>query len=236
MRRLIGLTFLICLAGSAAAGQTRSPAPEIPEIAASGRGEVRVTPDQAIVGIAVEARASSAAAAAADNASRITRAIVAIRSAGVDSAQITTAGYSVSADYQKDRQIGFIVHNTLRIEVRRVADVGRIIDAALNAGATQVNAVQFQRSNAQEVRRSALGIAVAEARRDAEALAQAAGGSLGRLIYLTSGASPSLMERDFSNRVVVTSAASVPTPIMPGELIVAAVASGRWQFVPGKSP
>jgi uncharacterized protein YggE len=233
MRRLNYFPFLICLAGSVASAQIETRAPAIPEIATSGRGEIHVTPDQAVLSISVETRSSSAAAAAADNATRITRAIAAIRSAGIDSAQLTTAGYSVEPDYEKNRQIGFIVRNTLRVEVRRIPDIGRIIDAALAAGATRVNQVQFQRVNVQDARRSALALAVAEARRDAEVLAQAAGGRLGRLLYLTSGGSPSPVGRDVSRlETVMTSGGFIsPTPIMPGDLSVVAVASARWEFV-----
>jgi len=207
-----------------------------PEIATNGRGEVRVAPDMARLQISVETRASSANAAAADNAARITRTIAAVRAAGIDSAQIKTAGYSVAPDYDsKGRHSGFVVRNGLRIEVRRIADVGKIIDAALGGGATQVTGVQFLRSDLHESRRSALALAVAEARRDAEVLAQAAGGTLGRLIYLTSGFGTLPQPFDFQTTTVLTGA-SMPTPIIPGDLTVTAVANARWQFLPRQAP
>jgi len=211
--------------------------PDLPEIAASGRGEIRVAPDLAVFNMSVDSRAPTAAAAAADNAAKITRAVAAIRNTGIDSAQITTTGYYVMADYEKNRQVGFIARNTLRVEVRRIADVARTIDAALAAGGLQLNQLQFQKASTQDARRSALAFAVAEARRDAETLAQAAGGSLGRLLYLTSGPAPSPLGTYSYNEVVVTGlASSQPTPMLPGDLTVAALASARWQFVPRKSP
>lgn len=125
VHRLNYFPFLMCLASSMTAAQTETRAPVIPEIATSGRGEIHVTPDQAVLSISVETRSSSAAAAAADNAPRITKAIAAIRAAGVDSAQLTTAGYSVDPDYEKNRQVGLIVRNTLRVELRRIPDIGQ---------------------------------------------------------------------------------------------------------------
>ena len=242
LRTVVSLSLLVWAGVQNAAAQVVSGgpgisgSPEVPEIATSGRGEVRVAPDLAVFNVSVDSRSPSAAAAAADNAAKLTRAIAAIRVAGVDSAQITTAGYSVNADYEKNRQIGFIAHNTLRVEVRRIPDVGRIIDAALGTGGMQLNQLQFQRTETQDARHTALALAVAEARRDAETLAQAAGGSLGRLLYLTSGVSPSPIGRDFNNYAVMTaSGMSQPTPIMPGELMVTAVASGRWQFIARKT-
>ena len=80
--------------------------------------------------------------------------------------------------------------------------------------------------------------AVGEARADADALARAAGGSLGRLIALNSGgvAQPLRREMDFSlQSVVVTGASAGPTNIVPGELTIAAMVFGRWEFIPGTS-
>lgn len=242
--RLVRFTIALCsyifAATSGAAAQARetttSPSVNSPQIATNGRGEVRVAPDLARLQITVETRSSSANAAAADNALRLTRTIAAVRAAGIDSAQISTSGYSVSTDYDaRNRPNGFVVRNGLRIEVRRIADVGKIIDAALSPGATQVNGVQFLRSDVHESRRSALTLAVGEARRDAEALAQAAGGTLGRMIYLTSGFATVPQPFDFQSGVVVTSLES-GTRIMPGDLTVTAVANAVWQFLPRQGP
>jgi uncharacterized protein YggE len=242
MPRTLGyFSLLICVgrftAGAqvASGGQIVPGSSEVPEIATSGRGEIRVAPDMAVFSVSADSRGPTATAAAADNAAKLNRAMAAIRAAGVDSAQISTSGYSVTADYEKNRQIGFIAHNTIRVEVRKIADVGRIIDAALAAGGMQLNSIQFQRVNTQDARRSALTSAVAEARRDAETLAQAAGGSLGKLLYLTSGVSPSPVGRDsYIIEAVATSMTIPQTPIVPGELTVAGVASARWQFIPHK--
>jgi len=223
---------LVCLATSPATAQVRDPTPSSPEIAVTGRGEVRVAPDFARLQVTVETRSSSANAAAADNAARLTRTIAAVRAAGVDSAQISTAGFSVSQDYEKNRPSGFVVRNGLRIEVRQITDVGKVIDAALNAGATQVNSVQFLRSNVQDARRSALALAVAEARRDAEALAQAAGGSLGKLLYLTSSFASLPPTFDYQTVTLTSGLTGAATPMMPGDLSVIAVANARWQFLP----
>lgn len=243
LRNTVALCVLASVVTSVARAQNReaiaSPSVNSPQIATNGRGEVRVAPDLARLQVTVETRSASANAAAAENAARLTRTIAAVRAAGIDSAQISTSGYSVSTDYDsKNRPNGFVVRNGLRIEVRRIADVGKIIDAALSPGATQINGVQFLRSNVQESRRSALTLAVGEARRDAEALAQAAGGTLGKMIYLTSGFATVPQPFDFQTTGVLASAmvTSGGTQIMPGDLTVTAVANAVWQFVPRQGP
>ena len=233
MKRLI---LTLSFAAAPVAAQTQTASPNAPEIATTGRGEVHVAPDKAILNVGIETRSGSANAAVGDNASRVVKTIASLRAAGVDSAQITTGGYSLYPDYEKNKQIGFIARNNLRVEVLRIADVGKLIDAALSGGATQVSSVQFTRADSKEVIRTALALAVAETRRGAEVLAQAAGGSLGKLIYLTSGLPAQPMMSSQLESVVMTGSSGYPqTPVIPGDLTIAAVASARWQFIPAQS-
>jgi uncharacterized protein YggE len=232
------LLLILSVVAAPAAAQTQNPSPAIPEIATTGRGEVHVAPDKAILNVGIETRSGSANAAVGDNAARLLKTIASLRSAGVDSAQITTGGYSLYPDYEKNKQIGFIARNNLRVEALRITEVGKLIDAALSGGATQVSNIQFVRADSKEARRTALALAVADARRDAEVLAQAAGGTLGKLIYLTSGLpSQPIVSAQLESVVIsgTTSGGYPQTPVIPGDLTIAAVASARWQFLPGQS-
>lgn len=77
--------------------------------------------------------------------------------------------------------------------------------------------------------------AVKQARADAALIATAAGGSLGRLISLTSsgGAPPVYGQFQLESAVLTSGGGPVPTSISPRDLIATAQASGRWEFVPG---
>lgn len=210
------------------------PAAGRPEIMATGRGETKVTPTSALISISVTTRAATAAQAAADNATRLESTLRALRALGLPPNDLTTMGYSVGPNYEMSREgrtpSGFMARNTIRAELRKLDDIGKVIDAALAGGATEIAGVQYTSANSQEARRSALGAAVREARADAEAIARAAGGSLGNLIALSSGGSPQLREMfegDFA------AAAGRVTNIMPRDLTIAAQVVGRWEFVSG---
>ena len=79
--------------------------------------------------------------------------------------------------------------------------------------------------------------AVRQARADADAMARAAGGSLGRLIALNSGGISQPIYNARQNvqfeGAVLTSAGASATNIVPGDLIVSAQVFGRWEFVAG---
>jgi uncharacterized protein YggE len=211
-----------------------------PQIVVSGMGEARVTPDRAIINIGVYSRAVSAAAAARDNARKQAAIIDTLVALGFTRDQISTVNYSVNPEMRQLPQTGrmevtgYTVSNTVRVDVRRLEQIGPAIDASLAKGANQINGLDFYVANSDEPRRRALGQAIERARLDAEAIARAAGGTLGALLEIsTSGpGGPIIMRREMA-MMGRAQMADAPTPIEPGEEIVRVMVSARWQFIPG---
>jgi uncharacterized protein YggE len=208
-----------------------------PSIVTSAIGEARVTPDRALLEIGVQTRGSTASAAAAENARRQRAIIDTLKALGIPSELISTTNYSVYPEMRQDPRneqqpviTGYNVNNTVRVEVRRIDQVGPIIDAVIARGANVLNSLSFFASNTDEPRRRALAEAVTRARQDAEALARAAGGSLGPLLELSDfSQGPRPMYTTGMLRAQVADAA--PTPISPGEQQLQVTVIARWQFV-----
>ena len=208
-------------------------APRPPEIAVTGRGDISVVPDRAVLLATVVTNANSATVAGSENARIVAQAIERLRAAGATEKQITNGGYSLGQDYEsgdRRRPRGFVARNTLRIEVPEVANVGRMLDAALAGGASEIAPIQFIGPDMASARSQALRAAMLDARRDAEALADAAGGSLGKLLSVTTGPSQPRFGSFEATGAVLASAA--PTVIRPNDVTVSAFASVRWEFVP----
>jgi uncharacterized protein YggE len=234
------LAALAVLATPLAAQMPGQSPPPPPQIVTNGEGEAQVTPDRARVHLAVETRGKTAAEAAAENA-RIQAAVIArLRALGIPAERITTVGYNVQPEYNRARDpqmveprvIGYVAHNMVRADVWQMNQVGPVIDAALAAGSNRVGGLDMYSSREDAIRREALANAVAAARADAEAMARAAGGSLGPLLELTSGgfyrpqpASAPMMRAEAMQQA--------DTPIAAGEQTVRANVMARWQFVPG---
>jgi uncharacterized protein len=231
-------------------GQSPPQPPPPPYIAASAVGETRVSPDRALVQVTVDSRGESAASAAAENRTKQERVIAAVKATGVASPQIRTAGYGVHPEYAERPErgkapnvTGYRANNTVQIEVRTIENIGRVIDAALGAGATNIGSVGLYASSTDSARREAVRLAVTKARGEAESAATAAGGTLGTVIELT--IDPGAVPRPLMQNVVVTSGmttmssggdmavAPMYTPVEPGESLVLAVVRVRWQFVSG---
>lgn len=217
---------------------TASVATQLPQIVVTGHGEIKVSPDRASIQIAVQTRAATASEAAAQNATKQQAVLAALKSLGLTNDQLSTINYQVYPEQRyeqgKDPVIsGYNVTNTIVADIRRLDQVGKVIDAALSHGANLISSLQFYSSNTQGARRTAIGSAIEMARADADAAARAAGGSLGSLLEVNVLAvspprpQPMMMAR-------VAGVAQAETPINPGDETLGVDVLTRWRFVAGR--
>lgn len=217
-----------------------SVAPVVAGISVSAVGEEQITPDRARLSIGVQTQAPTAADASTRNA-RLQRAIFdTLRALGIPSEQLTTSGYNVYPEQVYDqptrrtRITGYNVQNTVVVELRRIDQVGPVLDAVLSKGANLVSSLQFYSSETEAARRRALAKAVERARADAETMARAAGGQLGALLDLSSVFEPVRPRPVMDMAVRAMSAEAAQTPISEGTQTVSATVTARWQFVSGR--
>ena len=211
---------------------------QVPQIVVTGHGEVKVSPDRATIQIAVQTRAATASDAAAQNAIKQQAVLSALRTLGLSNDQLSTVNYQVYPEQRyeqgKDPVIsGYNVTNTIVADIRRLDQVGKVIDAALSHGANLISSLQFYSSNTQGARRTAIGSAIEMARADADAAARAAGGSLGPLLEVNVMAvsPPRPQPVMMAARAGV---AQVDTPINPGDETLGVDVVTRWRFLSGR--
>jgi uncharacterized protein len=219
-----------------------TPPQSPPLIEVNGSGESKVAPDRALILIGVQSRARTAALAGQENARLATAILDAIRGAGIARDQISTLNYNVAPSYRyfpdgrKPELTGYDASNTVRVEIRSLDLVGKVIDASLAAGATNINGVTFYASQLDAVKRDALGRATIDARLNAEAIAKAAGGSLGPLLSVSSQMTD--VQRPMPMMAMAArKSADEATPIeAPTEQIVSATVVARFTFIPSAPP
>lgn len=239
MKIRFGLALTALLAPLTAHTQDRRATTDaIPQITVTGRGEVKVSPDRATIQLSVQTRALTAAAAAAENAIRQQAVLGALRSLGLGNDQLSTINYNVYPEqrYEQGKEpviVAYNVTNTILIDVRKLDQVGPVIDAALSHGANMITSLQFYASNTEAARRSAIATAIEKARADAEAAARAARGSLGTLLEISIGAYSPPPPRPLM-MVRTAAIAQADTPINPGEEMLSVEVSTRWRFIAGQ--
>jgi uncharacterized protein YggE len=146
------------------------------------------------------------------------RVIAAVKAAGGKDVQ--TQAVWVSTAYGEKGPNGFSATNSVSTKVD-AGKVGSVIDAAVDAGANQVSGPSMTAADEQALYRTALKAAVADARLRAEALASAAGVSLGRVTAMveSGGVGPSPIAMGSAAK------AADSTPIEPGDREVSASVS-----------
>ena len=236
--RPILLALAVFVAGSPLRGQQAAVATPPAEIITTGTGTVRVTPDRATVQLTVETRARVAADAAADNARRQRAVIDTLRRLGLGPDQVSTAAYAVEPAFRyegRDRtpqQSGYVARNAVRVSLSDLEKLGTVIDAALATGANDVGEIQFQYSRQAEAQLMALDSAVAQARTRAGVMARASGGTIAKLLELTTEERGPRPGFGLAMNALALSSSRGPTPISAGELTISATVLGRWRFEP----
>lgn len=239
MNRQYGLWLLLLAPVIAHSQATNQPNELLPQITVVGRGEVKVTPDRATLQVSVQTRGTTAAAAAAENATKQQSVLAALRALGFTNDQLSTINYNVYPEQRFDPGkepviVGYNVTNTILVDVRKLSQVGPAIDAALSHGANMITSLDFFASNTDVARRAAIGAAIEKARADADAAARAAGGTLGGLLEIGIGAYSPPPPRPMMMKSMIAGAAQAETPINPGEETLSVEVSTRWRFNPAR--
>jgi uncharacterized protein len=205
-------------------------------ISLSGHGEVHATPDLAIINMGVVSSALTAREALDANTKAMNDLMAVLKSANVESKDVSTSNFSVNArlDYGQNngtppKVVGYDVSNTVSVTVRKLETMGGILDKAVSSGSNQISGIQFAISNPQGAQDQARKEAVKDAKRKAELYAGAASVALGNIISLSEGAAyqppqPMMMQA----KAMSSDAGNVP--IAQGEQVVAVDVNIAWEI------
>jgi uncharacterized protein YggE len=210
-----------------------------PEIVAVGTAEVRLRPDRASMTVSVTVRDTSATEAGRVNAERMSALLAALRRQGVPDSAMATSGFSIEIEEAPfdqpappvDEPPVYVAENSVRFTLTDLAAIGRLVDTVLAAGASGVGGITYSSSQAAEGRRRAIALAVADARGDAEAAAQAAGGQLGELLELVLTPTYGIIKGAAAASLYGGDALSQTTILVPTTVDVNAAVSMRFRFV-----
>lgn len=160
------------------------------QVTVSGTGIVTLKPDTATITLGVSETAKGAVQAQSTVNKKIDAVKKALIKAGAKEADISVSDLSVWANYdysdsQNQKVTGYTASHTLNITTSDMDKVGPLIDAALGAGANQLQGVSFSAKNNDAAYGQALKLAVEKAREKADVLAAAAGVKLGALQSMT---------------------------------------------------
>lgn len=264
MKSFYALTALALGAGTAFA-QPAQPVdvtelgPNSALLSLTAEGESRRTPDLALFSAGVVTSERTAAQALAENSRRMDRVVAALKRAGIQDRDIQTSAISLQPRYsdpdrdaqirarqtgqpyvptnEPPRIIGYEARNTVQVRVRRLGEMGRIIDTLIEAGANQVDGPSFTLDEPRAAQDEARVEAIAVGRQRAELYARAAGMRVARILSISEGGGYYPVRQAI---VVTGSRAGGPPPppppapetsISPGELQLGVSVSMQFELV-----
>lgn len=254
------LVFALLCSGSAGLAQPIPQSPIAPLgpsstlLSLTAEGHSYRAPDIANFSAGVVTQADTAGEALAANGSRMNDVVAALKRVGIADRDIQTSAITLQPRYsnpdleaqilaRQSRQpyvppikppspkiIGYEARNTVQVRVRRLGEMGRIIDTLVAQGANEVNGPSFTLDEPRSALDEARTEAMTEARRRAELYARAAGLHVVRILSISESGGYYPVQEMAMARVAMAPPAPPPTPVAPGELTMSVSLSVQFEL------
>ncbi|ENN84372.1 hypothetical protein RHSP_23327 [Rhizobium freirei PRF 81] len=159
-----------------------------------GEGQVLRSPDLAVLRLTVLRQAAEASEAVATSTEATRNLIASLVSSGIARDDMQSADFQISPRFDFTAKpdgtppssaiTGYDARNTLMVRIRKVSEVGNVLDVALKSGVNEGGSVEFMVDDVAGAVDEARKIAVTAAGKSARSVAQASGLRLGPIIAI----------------------------------------------------
>ena len=221
LRHALAIALIVSLVSAANSQEPRHERDSklVPSITVSGTGKVNVKPDIAHVQVGVVSDAPLASDALTKNNKDMAALLDALKAKGIEERDVQTSSFNVGPKYEYDPQgrrqpklVGYQVTNMVQVRVRKLTQLGELLDALVRTGANQVHGISFSVDEPEKLLGKARQEALVQAKARAEEFATAAGVKVGRplLIQEQSMGIPFPRPMQMMGRAMEAADASVP--------------------------
>lgn len=187
---------------------------------------VSVAPDQATIGAGVMTEAPKATDAMRQNAVEMAKVIARIKAMGIPEKDIQTTGIALVPQYDYKEPAypataipaqvfrGYQASNRVSVVLHKIEDTGRMLDALVEAGATDVSGPDFGVENDAAAKEQARSRAIARGEAQATAYAKMLGYTGVRVLSILESVQAAFPMYDVTK--MVEELAPTATPVQPG--------------------
>ena len=186
MKKVIATLVLLASTGFVAASATEPR----PSITITGSGKILYAPDMGYLHVGVASEGGTAAEAWQKNEAIVKKIFEALKNLGLEERDFKTTNLNVQPRYlhKKDeapKLLGYTVSYDLVVTVRKLDQMGTLLDRMVAAGANRHMNVSFGCSNMEKLLDQARAKAVADARKRADLYVKGASASVGDVLAIT---------------------------------------------------
>lgn len=196
------------------------------EIHVTGQASRSVAPSYAILTLGITSENTNINAAKSNNDRIMSELVSRLSNLGIAKKDIYTSNISINptSDYQDGKRIntGYSVSNHVTVKIIDLNTVGKVVDAAVNAGANDINNLSFQNDPSQQLSDALTTEAIQNGRHKAEIIATALGRTLGpvKTVNISNTETSTFDQGYYRSAKLLAANLSTEIPVEKGSLII----------------
>lgn len=224
---------------NAAAGGGYVEGTNLDGVNVTGQGTVTVEPDTATIQVGIVSEGSTAKEAQQKNNTDSQSVINTLKDLGIEEKNIKTAWYNINPQYdysssdRSQRLIGYQANHSLSVKITNLDLVSQVLDKVTEAGANNINNVQYTVENKQNALEQARKLAAQDAQNKAQKLGDVFNFRVGNLVgvqeYSESTISPQPYQR-LENGIGGAVSDSAASSIQPGDVEITLTLNARFEI------
>lgn len=217
-------------------------------VSVTGTGLVNAQPDEAILILGVQTDAKTASEAMSENSKQMQAVVDALRKANIASADIQTQTLQLTPriaeptpqpqgqvqpqatpqSTPESRILGYTATNTVQVTVRKLDNLGVVLDQVVSAGSNTIQSISFDLSNQSQFTDQAREAAMKDALHKAQQLASLANVKLGTVVSINENSNAPLPFQ----AALAAPRSAVAVPISPGTQAITVMVQVTWELQP----
>ena len=142
---------------------------QIPQISVSGEGKIKVTPDEAIITVAVENTGKDATEVKKINDETIDKVLKLIKQKGIPTSDYQTQRVNLYKNYDYNtKKYSYVANQTISIHLKDLSKYDKLLMDLVDSGINNIQGVEFKSSKIKEHERQARKNAMLDAKQKAE--------------------------------------------------------------------
>lgn len=142
---------------------------QVPQISVSGEGKIKVTPDEAIITVAVENTGKEAAEVKKKNDETVDKVLKLIKQREIPTTDYQTQRVNLYKNYDYNtKKYNYVANQTISIHLKDLTKYDKLMMDLVDSGINSIQGVEFKSSKIKEFERDARKKAILDAKQKAE--------------------------------------------------------------------